>query len=209
MAVEHVEFLVEERSMEEALRGILPRIMGTLTFSIHPFRSKQNLLAQLPNRLHAYRQWIPESWRIFVLIDRDEDDCMRLKQTLEDMANQAGLTTRTAARGSSFTVVNRIVVEELESWYFGDWEAVRLAYPKVAASIPRKEGYRSSDAITGGTWEKFEKVMQRHGYFKGGLLKIEAAREIGRHIDPQRSTSPSFAVFVRALADLTLEEAST
>ncbi len=32
------------------------------------------------------------------------------------------------------------------------------------------------DAIPGGTWEAFERVLQRSGYFQTGLRKLEAAQ---------------------------------
>ena len=37
MAVEHVKFLVEEPSMEAALRALLPDVLGEIGFEIHPF----------------------------------------------------------------------------------------------------------------------------------------------------------------------------
>lgn len=108
----------------------------------------------------------------------------------------------TAGEGLDYQVVNRIVVEELEAWYFGDWEAVMAAYPRVPSTVPRQERYRFPDAITGGTWEGFERVLQRAGYFKGGLLKVEAARRIAPHLDPDRSRSPSFRCFCSVLAEI-------
>lgn len=98
-------------------------------------------------------------------------------------------------------MVNRIAVEELEAWYFGDWEAVRQAYPRVSVSIPRQARYRHPDAVTGGTWEAFERILQRHGYFQSGLRKTEAARAVGEHLDASRNSSASFA----ALHDAVLE----
>jgi broad specificity phosphatase PhoE len=98
--------------------------------------------------------------------------------------------------------VNRLVIEELEAWYFGDWEAVRKAYPKVNATIPSQGKYRSPDAIKGGTWESFERVMKAAGYFKTGLRKIEAARAVAAHMDPSRNRSRSFQVLHEALAEM-------
>jgi hypothetical protein len=37
MTVEHVELLVEEPSMEAALRLLLPRILGELSFEVYPY----------------------------------------------------------------------------------------------------------------------------------------------------------------------------
>jgi hypothetical protein len=90
----------------------------------------------------------------------------------------------------------------LEAWYFGDWEAVRIAYPDVGENIPRHRNYRDPDRIPGGTWEAFERVMRRAGYFPGGLAKIEAARMIAPHIDPERNSSQSFRFFYSALAEM-------
>ena len=92
-------------------------------------------------------------------------------------------------------------VEELEAWYFGDWPAVQAVHPKLPDGIPKSRGYRDPDAIAGGTWEAFERVLQRHGYAKAGLAKIQTARAIGGHIDPGRSRSPSFLVFYAALVE--------
>ena len=78
-------------------------------------------------------------------------------------------------------MVNRVAIEELEAWYFGDWEAVQAAYPGVNANLPQKAGFRDSDAVQGGTWEAFERVLQKARYFKNGLRKIEAARTVAEH----------------------------
>ena len=95
-----------------------------------------------------------------VLVDHDRDDCLQLKQQLEQMATEAGLVTKTQG-AERFQVVNRVVIEELESWFFGDWPAVRRAYPKVPENIPRRAKYRNPDEITGGTWEALEREMKR------------------------------------------------
>lgn len=43
----------------------------------------------------------------------------------KNVAANAKLTTWSSARGEPYVVVNRIAVEELAAWYFGDWEVVR------------------------------------------------------------------------------------
>jgi hypothetical protein len=57
-----------------------------------------------------------------VIIDEDRADCQALKQVLEKEAHDAGLLTRTAAAGQPYQVLNRIAIEELEAWFFGDVE---------------------------------------------------------------------------------------
>jgi hypothetical protein len=71
-----------------------------------------------------------------VVVDRDDDDCAKLKKRLEAMAAEAGLATKSKPKSKRFAVVNRLAIEELEAWYFGDWEAVQQAYPKVNANVP-------------------------------------------------------------------------
>jgi hypothetical protein len=196
-------FLVEEQSMESFLRAWLPRILPEgCDFEIHAYGGKRDLLSKLESRLRAYAAWLPENARLIVIVDRDDDNCEELKRKLEAMVSRAGLPTRSVARGGQWRVATRIAIEELEAWYFGDWEAVRAAYPRASSSIPNKAPYRDPDAIAGGTWEAFERVMRSSGYFKQGLMKLEAARAIGEFIDVQRSRSRSF----RKLAE-TVEEA--
>ena len=149
---EHLEFLVEEPSMEAFLRVALPRMIpGSCSFNIHPFRGKSDLLRKLPGRLRGYQRWIPPNYRIVVLVDRDDQDCHVLKADLEAAAGMASLLTRSQAGVGQWQIANRIVIEELEAWYFGDWGAVRRAYPRVSPNIPLRVSYRDPDAIRGGT----------------------------------------------------------
>jgi hypothetical protein len=202
MAVEHLEVMVEEPSMEAALERILPKIVGDLSFAIYPHQCKGELLQRLPERLQGYSSWLPPTWRILVVVDRDDDDCGQLKMRLEKIVTKAGLGPRAHGREKVCAVTNRIAIEELEAWYFGDWEAVRAAYPRVSQTIPAQAKYRDPDAIGGGTWEALERVLQGAGYFKGGLRKIEAARTIAAEMDPERNRSRSFQTLRRALLAL-------
>jgi len=202
MPAAHLELLVEEPSMEAFLRALLPRLLPQdRTFEVHPFQGKSDLLGKLEDRLRGYAAWLPADWRIVVVVDRDDEDCRELKDRLESIARRAGLRTRTRAGNAPWQLVNRIAIEELEAWYFGDWAAVCSAYPRASSNVPRRQGFRDPDAIAGGTWEAFERVMQEHGYFKGGLLKIEAARAIGANIDHARSSSRSFRAFSDAIIE--------
>lgn len=203
MAAQHLEFLVEEPSLEAFLQELLPsHLPAGITFRIHPHRGKRDLLTKLDGRLRGYAKYLPADWRIFVLVDRDADNCHDLKQRLEDISAQVGLRTRArAAGGNSWQVVNRIVIEELEAWYFGDPEAIRNAYPRVSLRTLNQAHYRDPDGIKGGTWEVLERVLQRKGYFRRGISKPEVARNIAAQIDPQRNRSRSFQVFYAAILD--------
>jgi hypothetical protein len=196
MTVDHVEVLVEETSMEAALRALLPKMLGDgISFQVYPSNGKQDLLANLADRLRGYQAWLPATWRVVVVVDRDDEDCHGLKQRLERMARDAGLTTKASASGPRWQVVNRLAIEELEAWFFGDLDAVRSAYPGVPDTLEHRAGFRDPDAIRGGTWEALERVLQRVGHFAGGYRKLEAAREIAAYMDPQRNRSHSFGLF--------------
>lgn len=203
MTVDHLEILVEEPSMEVFLRSLLPRMLPDhISFDIHPYQCKDDLLCKLPNRLKGYAAWLPATSLIVVIVDRDDDDCSDLKQEMEMMAEKAGLSTRSNRNNGHWKVVNRIAIEELEAWYFGDWVAVCEAYPRTNATIIRKEGFRDPDSISGGTWEAFERVLKKSGYFKNGLRKMDAARRVGERVDPRRNRSRSFQVFRDALLEV-------
>ena len=186
--------------MEAFLRALLPRpLPQDRTFEVHSFQGKSDLLGKLEARLRGYAAWLPGDWRIVVVVDRDNEDCRVMKRQLETMARRAGLRTRTRTGNAPWQLVNRIAIEELEAWYFGDWEAVCSAFPRASTNVPRRQGFRNPDDIAGGTWEAFERVMRAYGYFESGLRKIEVARAIGANVDPARSTSGSFRAFSGAI----------
>jgi hypothetical protein len=140
----HIEFLVEESSAEAALQNLVPKILGsTVSFAVHPHQGKPDLLANLPGLLKGYRDWLPDDWRIVVLLDADEGDCRELKASLEDVAGGARLVTKSlTALGSHVQVLNRLAVKELEAWFFGDVEALSAAYPGIPVSLAKKARYR-------------------------------------------------------------------
>ena len=204
MPASHFEFHVEELSMEAFLGVLLPSILPeNCTFGIYNYQGKSALLRKLENRLKAYSymKHMPINYRIVVIVDRDRDDCKELKSRLEQICNNAGLRSRQAVGSTDWQIVTRIAIEELEAWYFGDWQAVQQAYPKVPQHIVNQARYRDPDAITGGTWEAFERVLKKHGYFKQGLSKLQAATAIGKCIDPARNRSRSFASFHAAITE--------
>ena len=190
--------------MEAFLQAWLGRVLPEdCTLGVHPYPGKDALLRRLGDRLRGYSKWITCEFRIVVVVDRDRDDCEELKSKLERICESAGLRSRRAADSPDWQVVTRIAIEELEAWYFGDWQAVCQAYPRVPANVPSRAHYRDPDAIAGGTWEAFERVLQKSGYFRQGLAKVQAATEIGRYVDPACSQSGSFAALRDAVTEAT------
>ncbi len=200
----HIDFLVEEQSMEIVLENIVPKIIGTssnITFQIHDFRGRDRLLGKLQDRMRGYAAIMKDQHdlRVVVLIDEDREDCQKLKAKLEAVATDVGLMTRSKSAGSRFKVLNRIVVEELEAWFFGDLTAIREAYPYISPDLLKKKAYRDPDAIPGGTWESLERELCRG---RKKLGKGAIARAISPYMQPERNCSKSFQVFRDGLLEL-------
>ena len=203
----HIEFFLEEPSAEEALKAILPKILSNnVTFNFLVFEGKDDLLNNLSMRLKGYR-WIPDNWRIMVLIDEDRKDCRELKARLEKAAHEAGFVTKSsAAQNEDFQVVNRLAIEELEAWFFGDIEALHAAYSRVSINLQYQARYRDPDAIRGGTYEALERLLVEENYYRDKLPKTEVAQDIATHMEPDRNRSKSFQVFVEGLKACVGEE---
>ncbi|WP_223163427.1 DUF4276 family protein [Methylococcus geothermalis] len=196
-----LEVLVEEPSMEEALRHLLPKIIGNRTgWKVINMRSKGRLMKELPDRLRGYKRRMDggEEIKVIVLIDRDNDNCHDLKRQLEDMARNAGLQTKTAAGtgGAAFQVVNRIAIEELEAWFIGDTTALQCAFTSLRG-IRFPNSFNNPD--NGGTWERLHHFLKQNGIYRNSFPKIAAARNIAKHMDPRRNRSRSFQCFLQGV----------
>lgn len=201
---EFVHFFVEEPSAEAFLEHILPGILDGIDFRINRFLCKDDLLLKIGDRLRGLASWIPPSHKVVVLLDRDDDDAAVLVAKLDKFATDAGLTVGKGRLSAQCQVVNRLAIEELEAWFFGELDALRACYPRVPATLLSREGFRNPDSIMGGTWEAMERVLQKAGYFQGGLAKIELARNMGTHFRPERCISTSFKRFYEALLAVSL-----
>lgn len=145
---------------------------------------------------------MPEDRRIVVLVDAEAEDRRAITSRLEEIHRAAGLTTKTAPGDDGrFHVINRVAIEELEAWFFGDVAALCEAFPGVPRALDRQAPYREPDHTRGGTWEALERVLQQAGYYPGGLAKVDAARKVSGHMDPERNRSASFQVFRAAVLE--------
>ncbi len=191
----NIEFLLEDPSAQAALDRFLPKlIQPPHTFATHAFHGKSDLLKNLPMRLKGYAARFKhdnqtKDWRIIVMINSNGADCRSLKKRIVGDAEAAGV---------AHLVIARIVVQELEAWYFGDVKAIRTVYPKIFMNLLNRRKYRDPDAIPGGTWKALDRLLKDSGYAKG-LRKLADAEAIGGRLDPDRNSSPSFRVFVSAI----------
>ena len=135
-----------------------------------------------------------------VLIDEDRKNCRELKAKLEKTAHNAGFVTKSSATpNGNFQVVNRLAIEELEAWFFGDVEALHAAYSRVSRNLQYQAKYRNPDAIRGGTYEALENLLIQKNYYRERLPKITVAQNIAEHMKPSRNRSKSFQVFLEGL----------
>lgn len=190
-----IEFLLEERSAEVVLEIILPKILpDDVDYTFHVSEGKHDLLKNLPTLLKGFGPPISNNRRIMVLIDEDREDCFCLKAQLEEIAHDAGFVTKSSAsQEGDFQVVNRLAIEELEAWFFGDINALRNAYPRVS----RNAQVQDPDAIENGTSEALWRALRR--YYPTRLPKTKVAQNIAHHMEPCRNTSRSFQVFIEGL----------
>ena len=192
--------------MAAFLSELLPRYLDPqVAWKPIDHGSKMRLMRVLPDRLRGYSNYeAAYRPRVLVLVDRDNDDCVALKATLEQYCFDCGLTTmsRRAADGD-FDVVNRIVIEELEAWFFGDVPALDAGWNGTGRHLNRA-AYRSPDAIVGGTHEALLRVFKSAGHWRdlSRLPKIETARKMGQLMVPDRNQSNSFQQFWRGLNSL-------
>lgn len=196
---------VEEPSMEAALQSLLPRLVhGRADWRIINHGSKDRMLKNMPQRLAGYQDIARTmDLGILVLVDRDDDDCRQLKEKMERMASRQGMPTKSSpGHDGLFLVVNRVVVEELEAWFFGDADAIRAAYPRIPATLANREPYRNPDTIRGGTWEALHRELTKAGYSSRHFAKIESARRIAAHMQPEINRSASFQAFRHGLEAL-------
>ncbi|WAE72032.1 DUF4276 family protein [Streptomonospora nanhaiensis] len=203
-----LEVLVEEESAALLLRRNLRSWLGCgseTIIKVRPFKGKPALLQKLPVVLEGYAALRRNGHdvRVLVLVDQDADDCSVLKGQLEDMACEAGLGTRQTSRGRPFVVVNRMAVRELENWYFGDWEAVRSAFPKIRVQAPAE--YRNNaDRRDKKTSDVFEKMLVSAGIRNAS--KPDWADRVGPCMDPARNSSASFRIFLEGARSLVKEQ---
>lgn len=191
----HLVLLLEEQSMENVLKALLPKLSSQEEHSweLHSYFGKKNLLKQLPKLLRAYSRWIPEHYRIIIIVDQDRDDCSELKQSILSAVYECGLQDR---------AIVRIVVVMLETWYLGDPNALVAVFPKLKRlHISQKAIYRQVEARPNPA-EDIDRVLKSVGY--DGYLKVQHSIDISPHlnIDKGLNRAHSFGVTIESIRSI-------
>ena len=171
---------VEERSAEELLRCILPKLLppSVVPFII-PFEGKQDLEKQLVGKI---QNWKTPNSHFLVMRDQDSGDCAVIKQHIHDLCTKAGQPD----------AMIRIACHELESFYFGDLAAVEAGLGIRCVPYKKKAKYRNPDAIVNPSRELAKLT-------RGCYQKVSGSRVIAQYLDLNNNSSHSFTVLVNRI----------
>jgi LAS superfamily LD-carboxypeptidase LdcB len=163
-------FLLEERSAEEMLKGVLPKLLPAhINTRYLVFEGKQDLEKQLQKRLQGWR--LPNTV-FLVMRDKDGGDGPSIKQQLMQKVIDSGKQQATLVR---------IACTELESFYLGDLNAVE--HGLGIANLAKKQNdkkYRTPDVLSNAAQElkrltqnQYEKVSGSRAI--SAFLKVDGS----------------------------------
>lgn len=176
-----IEILVEEPSMEECLKVILPKLVSNdwvlnQNYFIRKHQGKSDLKKSIPTKVNAFR-YSHEPVAVIILHDQDSSDCKILKHSLIE---SCGITT--------IPILIRIVCKELESWYLGDLEAIERAYPRFNCNnYINKAQFRNPDNLNAK--DKLKKILPEY-------KEIFSSKEISKYMNIRQNRSESFKQFI-------------
>ena len=173
----NIVFLVEERSMEVVLEGVLPSILpDNVGYTIVKHSGKSNLKKSIPRKIKGWN--IPDTYFV-IIIDQDSNDCLKLKDEIKSLC---------PPEHAKNDVLIRIVCHELEAWYFGDLGAVSEAYGLDLTKLEQKRKYSVPDSIENPK-DELKKLIPQHE-------QISGARKIAPLMDINNNRSKSFNVLL-------------
>jgi len=180
-----LEFLLEEPSMANVLRELLPKILPggyelDVNCFLRPHRGKSDLQNSVPRKMKVFSNFY-EPVKIVIMQDQNSSNCMELKNRLKSLCEQSGRC--------SFLV--RIVCRELESWYMGDMDAVQKAYPFFKAEkYKRKSRFQNPDNLPGA--DEMARILPE--FHKGA-----GSEKIAPFLSLKGNRSKSFNNFISGL----------
>lgn len=156
--------LIEEPSVEEMLKEILPRINHEIKFRFMPFQGKQDLDKRIELRL---RYWNQPNSSFLIIRDQDSGDCLKIKSELMKKVESSG-------KGAVSLI--RIACHELENFYLGDLEAVEKGLKiKGLSKMQMKSKYRNPDSLNNASDELIRLTDKKY-------QKVIGSREIAPHM---------------------------
>ncbi len=206
-----LEVLVEGLSDEPTVREVLQRrfnLVDGVHFRIHPHRgigklpsnllsqpnpSQRGLLDQLPAKLRGFGKSLPAHAVVLVVVDVDKKPCKDFLTELINMVKKLPSMPK---------VMFRLAIEETESWFIADVDALRAAYPGRLKSLALKG--IEPDAIV-GAWEVLSRALGLDPKLVGPGAKAEWAKTISPHLNLDNPVSPSLRKFIEGVGRLVEE----
>jgi Domain of unknown function (DUF4276) len=193
-----IEVLVEGASDSPTVKEVLERKFQLIEgkhFRIHPHKGKgklpanplskpdlkhQGLLDQLPAKLRGFGKSLSADSVVLVVVDVDKQPC---KDLLPVKPN----------------VLFRLAIEETESWFIADINAIQKAYPgRLKKNILKNI---QPDQVI-GAWEKLALALGLDPKMVAGATKFEWAKKIAPHLDLDNPNSPSFRKLIEGISNL-------
>lgn len=200
----YIEVLTEGASDVPVVREVLTRHFGLNEgddFRIHPHRGRgkiptnplakpdplhQGLFDQLAAKLRGFGKYMDNQYLVLVLADVDNDDCVQLLADLNALLH--------SLPSKPPRVLFRLAIEETESWFLADTNAVKEAYPKAKLSLIRNI---TPDARV-GAWEKLADCLGQK-LSVGGPDKVKWAEQISPRLNFDMPCSPSLSKLISGL----------
>lgn len=178
--------LLEERSAEEVLQVVLPKILSSnISVRYLSFEGKNDLKKKLQRRIQG---WQGDDACFLVLMDQDGADCRIVKKELQELIRETGKAGRTLVR---------IACHELENFFLGDLAAVEKGLKlKRLSEKQNNRRYREPDRLANAPDEL--RRLTRNEY-----SKISGSRRIAPFLRIDGSSrSTSFNNLVRGIKKL-------
>lgn len=202
------EVLVEGISDAPTVKEIFERRFGLVEgehFRIHPHSGKGSLpvdpavksnpkrlglLDQLPSKLRVYAKNLPAHAVVIVIVDVDDTPCVDLLEDLNAML---------ASLPEKPKVLFRLVIEEIESWFISDANALRSAYPgRLKKAVLR--GIEPDGIV--GAWEILSQALGFNQASAGPGVKLDWAERISPYLNLENPRSPSLRKFIEGVGRL-------
>ena len=162
----------EERSAKEMLEIVLPKILtdNCRLFAVISFEGKQDLQKNIQFKLQHYN--IPDT-KFLIMRDQDSGNCKEIKQQLlQKIINS----------GKKDVSIVRIACHELESFYLGDLEAVKLGLKLNNTPSQNNSKYRNPDNLANAKQELRRITQQQYQTVSGSraiapFLKLDGTNK--------------------------------
>lgn len=200
-----IEVLVEGASDVPAVREVLQRKFGLREgehFRMHPHRGKgtlplnplarpeprrQGLLDQLPAKLQGFGKSLLPGSLVLVVLDVDDQPCAELLRSLNEMLETLPVKP---------DVLFRLAIEETESWFIADFNALQYAFPGQVKRAALR-GIQADQIV--GAWEKLATALGIEPNQVSPATKFAWSTRISPYLNLDDPPSPSLKRLISGL----------